>query len=57
MLTNLLFAVVVVASFCGSILASARPAAAFLRYDFGIISVGTADMDEDDDDDLGWLSP
>jgi hypothetical protein len=48
MLKALLVAAVVAASFCGSILASATPAAAFLRFDF--VSVGTADMDEDDDD-------
>jgi hypothetical protein len=36
--------------------ASATPAAAFLRYDFVIVSVGTADMDEDDDDDFGCFA-
>jgi hypothetical protein len=51
MLKNLLFAAVVAASLCGSMQASATPAAAFLRFDFAIISVGTAD------DDFGWLSP
>jgi len=57
MLKNLLFAAVVAASFCGSILASATPAAAFLRFGFAIVSVCTADIDEDDDDDFGWLPP
>jgi hypothetical protein len=57
MFRRLLLAAIVTASFGASILGSATPASAFLRFDFAMVSVGTADMDEDNDDDFGWLSP
>jgi len=56
MFKNLILAALVAVSFGGSILASATPASAYLRYTFSTVDVNTHsdDSDDDDDDDDFW---